>query len=241
MKKIKFTALGLSLLLLASCGTMNQVVGDNGSKTRNGTYIGSGAGAATGALVGAILNKSHRGTGAIVGGLIGAAVGGTTGNLIGRHMDKVKAEVESQVENATVEEVTDANGLKAVKVTFDSGLLFPINKYELNASSKNDLAKFSSVLKNNEDCYVDIYGYTDTTGGDGINVPLSNNRANSVMSYLKQCGVSSSQLQKVEGKGSENPVASNSTESGRKQNRRVEVYLYASQQMVDAANAGTLK
>lgn len=229
------------MLLLASCSTMNQVVGDKDSKTRGGTYIGSGAGAATGALVGAILNKSHRGTGAVVGGLIGAAVGGTAGNLIGRHMDKVKAEVESQVQNATVEEVTDANGLKAVKVTFDSGLLFPINKYELNASSKNDLAKFSTVLKNNSDCHVDIYGYTDTTGGDGINVPLSNNRANSVMDYLKQCGVSSSQLQKVQGMGSENPVASNSTESGRKQNRRVEVYLYASQKMVDAANAGTLK
>ena len=156
-------------------------------------------------------------------------------------MDKVAAEAAAQVENAKVEEVTDANGFKAVKVTFDSGILFATNKAELNQASKNELAKFSSVLKNNTDCHVDIYGHTDSTGNDGINVPLSNNRAQSVVSYLKQCGVASTQFQNVVGKGSSEPVADNSTAAGRQQNRRVEIYLYASQAMVDAANAGTLQ
>ena len=110
-----------------------------------------------------------------------------------------------------------------------------------NAASKNDLSKFSTVLKTNTDCHVDVYGHTDSTGNDGINVPLSNKRAQSVQSYLLSCGVPASQFQNVEGKGSAEPVADNATAAGRQQNRRVEVYLYASQQMVDAANAGTLK
>ena len=97
------------------------------------------------------------------------------------------------------------------------------------------------MLKQNTDCHVDIYGHTDSTGNDGINVPLSNNRAQSVVNYLKQCGVSAAQFQNVTGKGSSEPVADNSTAAGRQQNRRVEVYLYASKAMVDAANAGTLK
>ena len=156
-------------------------------------------------------------------------------------MDKVAEEAAKQVPNAQVEEVTDANGLKAVKVTFDSGILFATNKADLNQASKNSLAKFSTVLKNNSDCYVDIYGHTDSTGNDGINIPLSNNRAKSVYNYLMSCGVASNQIQKVEGKGSSQPVADNSTVDGRKQNRRVEVYLYASQALVDKANNGELQ
>ncbi|MGM9705751.1 MAG: OmpA family protein, partial [Prevotella sp.] len=144
------------------------------------------------------------------------------------------------VENAKVEEVTDANGLKAVKVTFDSGILFATNKSDLNATSKTELAKFSTVLKNNADCHVDIYGHTDSTGNDGINVPLSNRRAESVATYLKSCGVADAQLQNITGKGSAEPVADNGTAAGRQQNRRVEVFLYASPAMVEAANAGTL-
>ena len=145
------------------------------------------------------------------------------------------------MKNAKVEEVTDANGLKAVKVTFDSGILFATNKSTLNKTSKSELAKFSQVLKENGDCHVDIYGHTDNTGNDGINIPLSNSRAQSVVNYLTSCGVPYSQFQKVEGKGSSDPVASNATAAGRQQNRRVEVYLYASKAMVDAANNGTLK
>ena len=189
-------------------------------------------------MVGGLLNNSHRGTGALVGAAIGAAVGGTAGNLIGKHMDKVKAEAET-VKNAQVSTVTDANGLTAVKVTFDSGILFQTNKYALNASAKNDLAQFAQVLKNNADCEVAIQGYTDATGNDGINLPLSQNRANAVSTYLKSCGVASSQIKSVEGLGSANPVVN--TTAACAQNRRVEVYMYASQAMVNAANNGTLK
>ena len=167
-------------------------------------------------------------------------MGAGAGALIGKKMDKVAAEA-AQIENAKVEEVTDANGLAAVKVTFDSGILFATNKADLNAASKTSLAKFSEVLKTNSDCHVDIYGHTDSTGNDGINIPLSNNRAQSVSNYLKSCGVSAAQIKNVTGKGSSEPVADNTTKEGKQQNRRVVVYLYASQAMIDAANNGTLQ
>lgn len=229
MKKMKFTAAALSMLLvLGSCGTSQ----------KTGTAAGAGAGAALGAIVGGLLNNSHRGTGAAVGAAIGAVVGGTAGNLIGKHMDKVK-EQAAAVENAQVETVTDSNGLSAVKVTFDSGILFKTGKYDLSTTAKNDLAKFATVLKNNTDCEVSIQGYTDAVGGDGVNLPLSQNRANSVSTYLKSCGVTSSQIKSVEGLGSSNPVVD--TQAACAQNRRVEVYLYASQAMVNAANNGTLQ
>ena len=97
------------------------------------------------------------------------------------------------------------------------------------------------MLKNNADCHIDIYGHTDSTGNDGINIPLSNSRAKSVADYLKSCGVSNSQLQQNTVNGSSQPLADNRTASARQQNRRVEIYMYASQAMIDAANAGTLK
>lgn len=225
MKKLKVITLGLCAALVLSCST----------KTGTGALIGAGAGTFVGGVIGKIAGNTA------VGAAVGAAVGTGTGALIGKHMDKVKAETEAQLDNAKVEEVTDANGLKAVKVTFDSGILFALNKADLNATSKSELAKFSSVLKNNNTCSVDIQGYTDSTGNDGINIPLSQQRAEAVSNYLKSCGVSSSQIVKVQGYGSANPVADNSTKAGQALNRRVEVYLYASQDMINAANNGTLQ
>lgn len=222
MKKIQIATMGLCMLAISSCAT----------KTGTGTLIGTGAGAVLGGIIGKIAGNTA------VGAAIGSAVGAGTGALIGKRMDKVAAEAAAQVQNAKVEEVTDANGLRAVKVTFDSGILFATNKAALNASSKNDLAKFSQVLKNNTDCHVDIYGYTDRSGGDAINVPLSQQRAQSVASYLISCGVSGAQLQNIVGKGSQDEIENKNVSQA---NRRVEVYLYASQAMVDAANAGTLR
>ena len=222
--RLKITALLLCVLTVLGCET----------KQGTGTLVGTGGGAVLGAIIGKIAGNTA------VGAAIGGVVGAGTGAIIGRHMDKVAEQAKAQVENAKVEQVTDKNGLSAVKVTFDSGILFATNKSDLNATSKNELAKFSNVLKQNTDCYVDIYGHTDSTGNDGINIPLSNSRAQSVATYLRQCGISDVQMKKVEGYGSSQPVADNSTASGRQLNRRVEIYLYASQAMVDSANVGKL-
>ena len=228
MKKIKISVVALSsLLLLSSCATSQGT----------GTLTGAGAGAALGALIGGMTNNSHSGTGALVGAAIGAAVGGTAGNLIGRHMDKVKSQVQSQVSNAKVEEI-EINGLKAVKVTFDSGLQFDMSKATLKSDAKTDLTKFASVLKGDKDLNVAVWGFTDATGGDKVNVPLSKNRANAVSNYLKNQGVASAQIRDVQGKGSQNPIVDSTVAP---ENRRVEVYIYASDSMVKKAENGTLK
>ena len=220
MKKIKFFTIGLCFaLVLAGC-----------NNTQKGAAIGAGGGAVLGAIVGKLAGNTA------VGAAVGAAVGTGAGAIIGKKMDKAKAEAEA-VQNAKVESVTDANGLAAVKVTFDSGILFATNKADLNINAKNSLAKFATVLNNNADCDIAIIGHTDNTGSDAINQPLSVKRATSVSDYLKSCGVKTAQIKSVEGQGSGNPVADNSTAEGRKQNRRVEVYMYASQEMIQAAQA----
>ena len=220
MKKIKFFSIGLCFaLVLAGC-----------NNTQKGAAIGAGGGAVLGAIIGKLAGNTA------VGAAVGAAVGTGAGAIIGKKMDKAKAEAEA-VQNAKVESVTDANGLAAVKVTFDSGILFATNKADLNIDAKNSLAKFATVLNNNADCDIAIIGHTDNTGSDAINQPLSVKRATSVSDYLKSCGVKTAQIKSVEGQGSGNPVADNSTAEGRKQNRRVEVYMYASQEMIQAAQA----
>ena len=198
----------------------------------NNMQKGAGIGAAGGAVLGGIIG--HIAGNTAIGAAVGGAVGAGAGAIIGEKMDKAKAEAEA-VKNAQVESVTDANGLDAVKVTFDSGILFATNKAELSTTAKNSLAQFAQVLNNNRDCDIAIIGHTDNTGSDAINQPLSVNRANSVNNYLKSCGVSASQIKSVEGQGSSNPVADNSTAAGRQQNRRVEVYMYASQKMIQEA------
>ncbi|WP_033148761.1 OmpA family protein [Prevotella sp. P6B1] len=226
MKSIKTIAVALSAtLVLAGC---------NMSNTAKGTMIGAGGGAALGAIIGKIAGNTA------VGAAIGGAVGAGTGAIIGKKMDKAKKEAQA-VQNAQVETITDANGLTAVKVTFDSGILFAVNKADLNAASKSSLQQFAQVLKNNNECDIAIFGHTDSTGSDAVNNPLSKNRAQSVSKYLKSLGVSASQIKTVDGQGSTNPVADNSTEEGRKQNRRVEVYMYASEQMINEANAEASK
>ncbi|MCQ2113201.1 MAG: OmpA family protein [Bacteroidaceae bacterium] len=239
MKNSKFVAVALSaIMLLSACGMNN---------TTKGGLIGGGGGAALGALVGNLIGKDAKGT--AIGAAIGAGVGTGAGILIGKKMDKAKAAAEA-VKNAQVESITDANGLQAVKVTFDSGILFATSSSTLNKDAKASLDQFANqVLKVNTDMDVAIQGYTDndpwknSTAEQSVqkNLQLSQQRADAVSSYLKSIGVQASQVKTCEGLGEANPVADNSTAAGKAQNRRVEVYLYASKAMIDAANAGTLQ
>lgn len=222
MKNLKSIAAGLCAALV--------LVGCNVSNTAKGTAIGAGGGAVVGAIIGKMAGNTA------IGAVIGGTIGATTGAIIGKKMDKAKKEAEA-VKNAQVETITDANGLEAVKVTFDSGILFATNKADLNATSKASLTQFAEVLKENRDMDIAIIGHTDNTGSDAINNPLSKNRAQSVSKFLKSQGVASAQIKTIDGQGSTNPVADNSTAEGRKQNRRVEVYMYASEKMINEANA----
>ena len=221
--KTKILSLMLCVGLLVAC-----------NNTQKGAGIGAGGGALLGAIIGHVAGNTA------VGAAIGGVVGAGTGAIIGHKMDKAKKEAEA-VKNAQVETITDANGLEAIKVTFDSGILFATNKADLNAASKASLTQFAEVLKENKDMDIAIFGHTDNTGTDAVNNPLSKNRAQSVSKFLKSQGVASSQIKTIDGQGSKNPVADNSTAEGRKQNRRVEVYMYASEQMIKEANAEAAK
>lgn len=206
------------------------------SKTAEGSLVGTGAGAALGAVVGALVGKD--GKGAAVGAAIGSAVGAGTGALIGKKMDK-KAEQLAALEAAQVETVTDQNGLEAIKVTFDSGILFPTNGTTLSADSKAALSKFAKEMADLPETDFTIYGHTDNTGTAAVNEKISLQRAESVAKYLKSCGIAESRMI-TEGKSFNEPVADNSTAEGRKQNRRVEVYITANENMIKAAENGTL-
>ncbi|HCY43613.1 MAG TPA: hypothetical protein DHV48_20125 [Prolixibacteraceae bacterium] len=217
-----------SIMLLGSC-----------SSTKNSTkggVLGGAGGALLGAGIGALVGQKK---GAAIGAAVGGAVGAGAGVVIGKKMDKQKAELE-KIEGARVETVTDANNLQAIKVTFDSGILFATGKSELNASSKTALNKFATSLKETPETDVTIYGHTDNTGSKEINLQLSKNRAASVASFLNSNGILSERIT-TEGKSFDEPVADNSTAEGRAQNRRVEIYITANKQMINQAEQGTLK
>ncbi|OFX53601.1 MAG: hypothetical protein A2066_04160 [Bacteroidetes bacterium GWB2_41_8] len=217
-----------SIMLLGSC-----------SSTKNSTkggVLGGAGGALLGAGIGALVGQKK---GAAIGAAVGGAVGAGAGVVIGKKMDKQKAELE-KIEGARVETVTDANNLQAIKVTFDSGILFATGKSELNASSKTALNKFATSLKETPETDVTIYGHTDNTGSKEINLQLSKNRAASVASFLNSNGILSERITTA-GKSFDEPVADNSTAEGRAQNRRVEIYITANKQMINQAEQGTLK
>lgn len=234
MKILRFAGVvlvGTAMLLgETGCSSMNN--------TGKGALIGGGGGAAVGAGLGAIIGG---GKGAGIGSAIGAAVGAGAGALIGNKMDKQQKELQQQLaEQAKVEEATDQNGLRAIKVTFDGGILFPTGKYTLNSQAQADLARFATSLNENPGTNVQILGFTDSTGTFQVNEKLSNERAGAVLSYLVNRGVSSTRLTS-QGIPMADYVATNETAEGRAQNRRVEIYITAGQEMIQQAEAGTLK
>ena len=211
-----------AVVLLSGCGANNAV---------KGTAIGVGAGGAAGAGIGKIAGNTA------LGAVIGAAVGGAAGALIGQKMDKQKEELESSLPEVTIESVNDG---EALKVTFDSGILFATNSSTVSEAAKSALRNFSTNLKENPDTYLKIVGHTDNTGSVDYNQTLSEKRAKSVYDYLMQNGVSNDRLS-FEGKGIHEPVADNSTVAGRALNRRVEILIMANEKMIQEAQQGTLR
>jgi outer membrane protein OmpA-like peptidoglycan-associated protein len=221
MKKIKITALLISLILTSG--------GYGASYTVKGGLIGAGTGAVAGAIVGSLIGDRK---GAVLGAAIGTAVGGGTGALIGRKMDKTAQEA-AQIKGAHVEKVTDSNGLAAVKVTFESGILFAFNSFTLNETSKKSLQEFAAILKSDPTIDITVVGHTDKVGTFEANQLISTKRAQAVNSYLQTCGVSNRQFKSVTGVGYAHYDESLSAD----QNRRVEIFMLASEQMIKNAES----
>ena len=234
--KGSFTALLVGSLFFSSCKSSEQASTTpttqekkGMSKTAKGGIIGAGSGAVLGGIIGKATGNTARGA------IIGAAVGGATGAVIGRRMDKQAEELEREMKNAQVERVGEG-----IKVTFDAGLLFATNSATLQASSKTDIAKLAETLKKYPGTNVLVEGHADNTGTDAINQPLSERRAQAVADYAASLGVERSRFQ-TRGYGSTQPVADNTTAAGRQQNRRVEVAIFASEELKKAAERGEIK
>jgi outer membrane protein OmpA-like peptidoglycan-associated protein len=215
MKKMLIAIVAAAVTLAGCAGMSNQ---------GKGTAIG----AAAGALVGGLVSNN---IGAV---LLGAAIGGAAGNLIGKEMDKQARELKQAVPTAEVQRVGEG-----INLTFDSGLMFPINSAVLSESYKGDLAAAAEVLKKYPDTNILVEGHTDNTGTDAINIPLSERRAKAVSAYLQSQGVAGSRLEE-KWYGSSQPKYPNDTPENQAKNRRVELGIYANEDMVADAQAGTL-
>ena len=214
--------------ILVSCGISN---------TGKGTLIGAGAGAALGAGIGYLIGGD--GKAAAIGAAAGTAIGGGAGAVIGNQMDKKAAQL-AELENAQVETVTDVNGLKGIKVTFDSGILFDFNKSDLSYNAEAQLVKFAEDMVDMPETNINVYGHTDNVGTEQANKNVSAKRAMAVSNFLAKQGIDKDRLI-AEGLGYDFPVASNDTDEGRAQNRRVEIYITANENMIKAAEEGKLQ
>ena len=226
MKKVLSILLAATLVFsVAGCSSW--------SKTANGGLIGGGAGAAIGAGIGILLGGDAQS--AAIGAAVGAGVGGGAGAIIGNRMDK-KAEELAALEAAKVESITDVNGLPGLKITFDSGLLFGFNSTTLSDASKEELKLFAEKITADMIPEITIWGHTDNVGTEEANLKVSTKRAEAVAAYLKKCGMSKNHMN-AQGMSFSMPVASNDTEEGRAQNRRVEIYITPSEEMLKEAEA----
>jgi len=220
MKKLFTGFLIISFLAISmGCAEWN--------RTAKGAAIGAGVGVAAGGLIGYASGSTAAGV------LIGAAVGGGAGALIGNYMDKQAAEIERDIEGAKVERVGEG-----IKITFNSGILFDVNKANLKDFSKTELTKLATILNKYDDTNILLAGYTDSTGSEEYNMQLSRSRAQSVADYLVIRNINSERFS-VYGHGESDPVATNDTESGRAQNRRVEVAIWANEKLKRAAQEKT--
>ncbi len=192
---------------------------------------GATIGATTGGVVGGVIGNATGNT--ALGAILGAAIGGAAGAYIGSYMDKQAAEIEKDIDGAEVERVGEG-----IKITFDSGIVFDVNKSDLKSQFQGELSELAVILKKYEDTEILLEGHTDATGSDEYNLELSKKRAQSVSNFLAGQGVTVNRFT-IMGYGESQPIADNETTAGRQQNRRVEVAIYANDKLKKAAEDKT--
>lgn len=195
-----------------------------GDKQKKGAGIGAAGGGVLGAIIGHKTGSTARGA------IIGAVVGGAAGAVIGHHMDAQAEKLSQELEGAQVSRVGEG-----IAVTFDSGILFPFDSAELTSEARSNLRKLADSLQAEARTNVMIVGHTDSDGSDSYNQRLSERRGRSASDYLASLGVASSRLVS-RGRGEAEPIGSNGTEEGKRQNRRVEVAIYANGAWRDEAS-----
>lgn len=204
----------LALSFVTGCASMN-------AKTK-GALIGAGAGAAVGGVIGNQTGSTTRGA------IIGAVVGGAAGAIIGHQMDQQAKELEQAIPGAKVVRVGEG-----IAVLFDSGLLFEFDSDRIQGEARSNLDALAASLNKYPESDLMIVGHTDDVGTDSYNMGLSRRRSAAARSYLRSQGVSRGIT--ALGRGETEPIATNETDEGRSQNRRVEVAIYASKAMRESA------
>ncbi|MDD7805769.1 MAG: OmpA family protein [Endozoicomonas sp. (ex Botrylloides leachii)] len=205
------SAVVISALLLSGCQTTNPYTGE---QEVNKTSKYAGAGALAGAVVGGLVDGKD-------GALKGAAIGGATGGGYGYYVDQQEKKLRVALQNTGVQVKRQGDNLQLImpsNITFDTG------KATIKPSFKPVLESVAQVFEEFDKNGIQVVGYTDSSGGDKINIPLSKERANNVATYIQQLGVSGSRIIAL-GRGSADPIASNATAAGKAANRRVEINL----------------
>lgn len=214
-----------SALLLTSCEAVQ-----NSNKEQRGVAIGAAAGAVLGGILG---NNIGKGGNAPLGAVLGGVIGGVAGGVIGNKMDKQAKEIKQTLPGAEVERVGEG-----IKITLHENTVnFDFNSSNLTTITKSNLDKLVTVLQNNPDTNINIYGHTDSVGSDAVNLKISSQRAEAVKNYFVANGISASRLF-TEGLGKTEPIATNDTDAGRAKNRRVEFAITANEKMINEAQQG---
>lgn len=221
--------------VLPFCLAIPLFMGCDAIQNSNNTQRGTAVGASSGALIGGIIgNNVGDGNNSVIGAIVGAAVGGAVGNRIGNKMDRQAEAISEAVPGAEVTRIGEG-----INVTFDenSGVQFELNKSELTTQGKATLDKMAEVFVEYDDTNILVEGHTDSSGKDDYNMSLSKKRAESVTKYLTEKGVAPNRLT-TKWYGETQPKYDNNTEEGRVKNRRVELGIVASEEMIEEAKEG---
>jgi outer membrane protein OmpA-like peptidoglycan-associated protein len=212
-KRITLAAAATALLATTACVTDP----NTGERRVSRAAIGAGLGVVGGYLAGDLIG----GKGDRTEKIVGAGIGGIAGGAIGAYMDKQEQELRRETAGTGVDVIREGD---EIALRMPAGITFPINSYQIQPQFQSTLDDVARTLASYPSTMIDVYGHTDPSGGDGINIPLSQNRAQSVASYLAQRGVNSARIA-TQGFGSSRPIADNGTEAGRAANRRVEIRI----------------
>lgn len=217
----------LTASLLLSCNAIK-----NANNTQKGVVIGATSGAVVGGVIGNNVGNKNN---SVLGAIIGGVVGGAAGAYIGNRMDRQAERIEEEVPGAQVTRVGEG-----INVTFDesSGVYFETGKATLNSQSQTTLNKLADIFKEFPNSTILIEGHTDNVGSESYNLTLSQNRAQSVSSYLTKQGLSSGRFT-TKWYGEAQPRYTNDTEEGRSKNRRVELGIVADDELKKEAMKNT--
>lgn len=232
--KIKLLCVALlsGLLIFTGCSSFKKTSKRKLTKVETSTPTPS---TTTSAIVDTAILVDKDGRSSVIGTAVDTPIEAGASLIIDRQMDKLAGQIAG-VNGAKVESFTDNNMLRALRITFESKMLFEYNKNTLNQKAQQSLAEFAKLLINNPGVDILIFGHTDNVGTLQANQKTSEERAQVVARFLRVNRVPINRIKGVAGRNFSNPVASNITEVGRTLNNRIEIYIYAGENMIKQAN-----